>query len=57
VVYGTILGLKYIDNKNDRKSAVINISSITGLSNSILPMYQSTKRAVIEFTKSIGVSF
>jgi short-subunit dehydrogenase len=37
-------------------SAVINIGSITGLSSSILPIYQSTKRAVVEFTKSIGVS-
>ncbi|KAE9541057.1 hypothetical protein AGLY_004302 [Aphis glycines] len=57
VVHGTILGLKYIENKIDRNSAVINIASIVGLSNSILPMYQSTKRAVIDFTKSIGCSF
>uniref|UniRef100_A0A2S2RAB1 15-hydroxyprostaglandin dehydrogenase [NAD(+)] n=2 Tax=Sipha flava TaxID=143950 RepID=A0A2S2RAB1_9HEMI len=54
VVRGTILGLKYIENKVDNMSAVINIGSITGLSSSILPIYQSTKRAVVEFTKSIG---
>ncbi|KAF0748970.1 15-hydroxyprostaglandin dehydrogenase [Aphis craccivora] len=57
VVHGTILGLKYIENKIDRNSAVINVASIVGLSNSILPMYQSTKRAVIDFTKCIGCSF
>lgn len=56
VVYGTILGLKYIKNEFDENSAIINIASIAGLSNSILPIYQSTKRAIIEFTKSIGVS-
>ncbi|XP_060853991.1 15-hydroxyprostaglandin dehydrogenase [NAD(+)]-like [Rhopalosiphum padi] len=57
VVHGTILGLKYIENKVDRNSAVINVASIVGLSNTVLPMYQSTKRAVIEFTKCIGCSF
>ncbi|XP_025194196.1 15-hydroxyprostaglandin dehydrogenase [NAD(+)]-like isoform X2 [Melanaphis sacchari] len=57
VVHGTILGLKYIENKVDRNSAVINIASIVGLSNTVLPIYQSTKRAVIDFTKCIGCPF
>ncbi|XP_001950981.1 15-hydroxyprostaglandin dehydrogenase [NAD(+)] isoform X1 [Acyrthosiphon pisum] len=57
VVRGTILGLKYIENQVDKNSAVINVASIVGLSNTILPMYQSTKRAVIEFTKCIGCPF
>ncbi|XP_060878027.1 15-hydroxyprostaglandin dehydrogenase [NAD(+)]-like [Metopolophium dirhodum] len=57
VVRGTILGLKYIENKVDKNSAVINVASIVGLSNTVLPMYQSTKRAVIDFTKCIGCPF
>ncbi|XP_022165720.1 15-hydroxyprostaglandin dehydrogenase [NAD(+)]-like [Myzus persicae] len=57
VVRGTMLGLKYIENNEDKKSAVINVASIVGLSNTVLPIYQSTKRAVIEFTKSIGCPF
>ncbi|KAL5242177.1 hypothetical protein ACI65C_009587 [Semiaphis heraclei] len=57
VVRGTILGLKYIENKVDKNSAVINVASIVGLSNTVMPIYQSTKRAVIDFTKSIGCPF
>lgn len=57
VVHGTILGLKYIENKVDKNSAIINIASIVGLSNTILPIYQSTKRAVIDFTRCIGCPF
>lgn len=57
VVRGTLLGLKYIENSVDENSAIINVGSIVGLSNSILPIYQSTKRAIIEFTKSIGCSY
>ncbi|XP_050428504.1 15-hydroxyprostaglandin dehydrogenase [NAD(+)]-like [Adelges cooleyi] len=57
VVHSTLLSFKYIENTNNKNIAVINISSISALSSTILPVYQATKRAIIEFTRSIGCEY
>lgn len=58
VVRGTMLALKYMATPfGGRGGTVIQTASIAGLMSHIgvAPIYRSTKRAVIEYTRSIGV--
>ena len=58
VVRGTLLGLQYMGkDKGGKGGVVVNTASIAGLAPfASIPLYTTTKHAVIGLTRSFGVS-